>query len=99
MKFMVKTIDTSNGGYETKNHFFEDLSLAIDFANQPVNTNGNSAIVYDSNGRLILDTSHPKLEEVVVEETTVEEPVVEETVVGETPTETPAPKTRRKKTA
>lgn len=102
MRFMVKTIDTSNGGYETKNHFFDDVTLAIDFATQPVNNKGNSAKVFDVDGRLVFETPESTGDvatvEVSTEETVTEETVVEETVATETTVETPAPKTRRKKT-
>lgn len=70
---MVKTIDTTNG-VETKNHFFDDVIFAIDFATQPVNNKGNPAQVFDSDGRLVFDTAeslgHPDVEEVIPEVTT-----------------------------
>ena len=105
---MVKTVDTSNGGYDTKNQFFDDITLAIDFASDAVNHKGNSAKVFDADGRLVFDTAEAQTvqasEEVtsedtaVAEETVVEEGTSEEVVAEETTAETPAPKTRRKKT-
>lgn len=97
MRFMVKTIDTTNG-VETKNHFFDDVIFAIDFATQPVNNKGNAAKVFDSDGRLVFDTAkalgHPDVEEVVPEDVAETATTDTEEVV----TETPAPKTKRKKT-
>lgn len=92
MRFMVKTVDTSNGGYDTKNQFFDDITLAIDFASDAVNHKGNSAKVFDADGRLVFDTAEAQTVQ------SSEEGTSEEVVAEETTAETPAPKTRRKKT-
>lgn len=89
---MVKTVDTSNGGYDTKNQFFDDITLAIDFASDAVNHKGNSAKVFDADGRLVFDTAEAQTVQ------SSEEGTSEEVVAEETTAETPAPKTRRKKT-